>query len=423
MPEYKTVRGMRDLLFEETSQLNFIVQKARETSKEYSYGEVVTPLVESNELLSAKSGDEIRNRMFTFKDLGDRTVSLRPEFTSSIARLFTNVYKKRPKPVRLFSIGSVYRYDEPQLGRYREFWQSNYELIGSNKPEADAELILLTNNFFKKSGLKNHFFRIGHIGILKGILNQEKIDEKTQNKVLQFMDKKDYSKAFNFINNSCKSIFEDLINIKANSIFDKIEKIRNQLSDYQEAKESVENLSEILKIVMRCDCPINSIDPVFSRGLEYYTGIIFEVQIPKLNISLGGGGRYDRLIELFGGSSTPAVGVAHGLDRIRLALQLQKVQHEDNDLKKVLVIPVTENLKIRAIEISEKLRQAGISTELDVMGRKITKGLQYANKQNMDYVIIVGESEIKNNSVALKDLAKREQIIIKIKNLIKKIKE
>lgn len=423
MPEFKTVRGMRDLLVEETTQLNFIIRKARETSKEYSYREVITPLVESNELLSAKSGDEIRTRMFTFKDLGDRTVSLRPEFTSSIARLFNNAYKKSPKPVRVFSIGRVYRYDEPQRGRYREFWQSNYELIGSNKPEADAELIFLTNNFLKKSGLTNHFFRIGHIGILKGILNQEKIEEKTQNKVLQLMDKKDYCKAFNLINNSCKSVFKDLINIKANSIFEKIEKIRNQLSEYQEAKASVENLSEILKIVMNYGCPINSLDPVFSRGLEYYTGLIFEVQIPKLDISLGGGGRYDRLIELFGGFPTPAVGVAHGLDRIRLALQIQKVPTQDHDLKKVFVIPVTENLKIKALEISEKLRQSGISTEFDVMDRKISKGLQYANKQNMDYIIIVGESELKNNSVALKDLAKHEQIIIKIENLVKKIKE
>ena len=113
MPEFKSVRGMRDLLVEETKQLNFIIEKARETAKSYAYGEVTTPVVESNELLCAKTSDEIRNRMFTFKDLGDRTVSLRPEFTASIARLATTVLKKNPRPLRVFSVGSAYRHDEP----------------------------------------------------------------------------------------------------------------------------------------------------------------------------------------------------------------------------------------------------------------------------------------------------------------------
>lgn len=423
MPEFNTVRGMRDLLFEETTQLNFIIEKARETAHEYSYGEVITPIIESNELLSAKSGDEIRTRMFTFKDLGDRNVSLRPEFTSSIARLFSNVFKKNPKPIRMFSSGSVYRYDEPQRGRYREFWQSNYELIGSKKPEADAEIILLTNTFLKKTRIQNHFFRVGHIGILRSILNQEKVEEKIQNKVLQFMDKKDYNKAFNLVNKNCKSIFEKLIEIDENSIFEKIEKVKNQLTNYPEAQISLENISEILRIVIDCDCPIYTFDPLFSRGLEYYTGLIFEIQVPNLEISLGGGGRYDGLIELFGGLPTPAVGVAHGIDRIRLALQIQNNKTKINDLKRVLVIPVSKKLKIKALEISEKLRQNGISTEFEVMGRKISKGLQYADKKNIDYVILVGESEIKNNSVALRDLAKHKQIIIKIENLVNKIKE
>ena len=128
MPAFKTVRGMRDLVAEEVETLNFVICKARETAQLYGYGEVVTPLVEPYELLSAKSGEEIRSRMFTFKDLGDRTVALRPEFTASIARLATTALKTEPKPLRVFSVGSVYRYDEPQRGRYREFWQSNFEL-------------------------------------------------------------------------------------------------------------------------------------------------------------------------------------------------------------------------------------------------------------------------------------------------------
>ena len=170
MPTFQTVRGMRDLLPEEARMLNYVVSKAREVAELYGYKEVITPVVEQYELLGAKSGEEIRSRMFTFKDLGDRTVALRPEFTASVARLATTTLRNEPRPLRILSVGSVYRYDEPQRGRYREFWQSNYELMGSSKPEADAEIIMLTNSLMKAAGLKNYAIKLGHIGVLKGIL-------------------------------------------------------------------------------------------------------------------------------------------------------------------------------------------------------------------------------------------------------------
>jgi histidyl-tRNA synthetase len=422
MPEFKPVRGMRDLLADETKRLTFIIDNARETAKQYGYDEVTTPVVESHELVGAKSGDEIRARMFTFKDLGDRIVALRPEFTASIARLATTVLKKAPRPIRVFSVGSVYRYDEPQRGRYREFWQSNYELMGSDKPEADAELILLTNNFLKRTGLRNYFFKVGHIGIVKSILSKEEIDEKTQNNVLQLMDKKEYVKAFDLLKDTPRSVLEGLVEIKGNSVFETIEKIKNQVKTYEKAKAAADNLLKILELATRCGCPIRSIESTFSRGLEYYTGLIFEIQIPELDISLGGGGRYDRLIGLFGGISTPAVGVAHGLDRINLALKVQDIKVKDQNLKRVLVIPITKDLIIKALIISEELRNSGLFVEFEVMGRKMGKALEYANKSTMDYVVFVGRSELQTDSVVLKDLAKHEQMTVKIENLAMKIK-
>ena len=199
MPIFQTVRGMRDLLAEEAKILNFVICKAKEAAQLYGYKEVITPLVEPYELLSAKSGEEIRQRMFIFKDLGDRTVALRPEFTSSIARLSATALKTEPKPLRIFSVGSVYRYDEPQRGRFREFWQSNYELIGSNNPEADVEAILLTNNLIKATGLRGYTFKIGHIGVIRSVLSQENVDEKVQNAILQLMDKKEHDEAFKLL--------------------------------------------------------------------------------------------------------------------------------------------------------------------------------------------------------------------------------
>jgi histidyl-tRNA synthetase len=363
MPTFQTVRGMRDLLPEDAAALNRVIAKARETAALYGYKEVITPVVEPYELLSAKSGEEIRQRMFTFKDLGDRTVALRPEFTASIARLATTALRNEPKPLRTFSVGSVYRYDEPQRGRYREFWQSDFEVIGSSKPEADAEIILLTNSLMQAVGLRNYAFKLGHIGVLRGILSQENVDDKTQNAVLQRMDKKEYAEAFALMPQKCRVILEGLLKLKSGDAFETVEKI-----------------------------------------------------------ALGGGGRYDRLIEAFGGEATPATGVAHGLDRIALAIQTQKLAPKNKQTKRVVVIPVKEELKGDALRIAQMLRTAGLPVEFEVMGRKMAKALEDADKRQVDYVVIVGEKELQQNAVVLRNLSKREQTVVAISSLAEKIR-
>jgi histidyl-tRNA synthetase len=415
---------MRDLLPEEAETLNYIICKARETAQLYGYSEVITPVVEPYELLSAKSGEEIRARMFTFKDLGDRTVALRPEFTASIARLATTALKNEPQPLRIFSVGSIYRYDEPQRGRYREFWQSNFELMDSNRPEADAETILLTNSLMKAVGLRNYAFKIGHIGVIRGILSQENVDEKAQNAILQLMDKKEYDKAFRLIKQEkCRKILQGLLELNGNTAFETVKKMKKHVAGYEKAVVAAENLLGILKLVTESGCPIETVEPAFARGLEYYTGMVFEVYVPELDTALGGGGRYDRLIEVFGGEPTPAVGVAHGLDRIALAMQTQKAALSTRREKRAVVIPVKQELKAEALKISQMLRTAGISVEFEVMGRKMTKALEDADRRNVDYAVIVGEKELKEGAVVIRDMAKHEQITIEIGRLAEKIRE
>jgi histidyl-tRNA synthetase len=421
LPAFQTVRGMRDLLPEEAETLNHVIAKARETAILYGYKEVITPLVEPYELLSAKSGEEIRARMFTFKDLGDRTVALRPEFTASIARLATTALKNEPKPLRIFSVGSVYRYDEPQRGRYREFWQSNFELMGSNRPEADAETILLTNSLMKAVGLRNYAFKIGHIGVIRGILSQENVDDKTQNAILQHMDKKEYDKAFELVKQEKRrTALQGLLELNGNTPFETVEKMKKHVADYEKAVAAAENLLAILKLVTESGCPIETVEPAFARGLEYYTGMIFEVNVPELDVALGGGGRYDRLIEVFGGESTPAVGVAHGLDRITLAMQ--KTALSKRREKRAVVIPVKQELKAEALKISQMLREAGISVEFEVMGRKMAKALEDADRRKVDFAVIVGERELKEGTVVVRDLAKHKQTTVEIVKLPEKIR-
>jgi len=428
MPEFRTVRGMRDFLPDEARMMKYVESKARGVAELYGYKEVMTPLVESYELLATKAGEEVRLRMFSFKDLGGRMIALRPEFTPSIARLVATTLRNEPKPFRLFCLGSLYRYDEPQRGRYREFWQSDFELVGSDKPEADAEIVLLTNSLMNGAGLKNCVFKVGHVGVIRGVLSEEKLEDKVQNAVLQLMDKKQYEDALRLVKDSgisekCLALLQNLVNLKGNDVFEITKKMKEHVGHYEKAMAAADNLSSILRLIVESGCKIEMrVEAGFARGLEYYTGMIFEVYVPELDVALSGGGRYDKLVELFGGESTPAVGVANGIDRIMLAMQEQKVKLEEAGEKRVVVISVGEETKAEALRISCMLRNSNITVEFEVMGRKMAKALEDADRRKMDCAVIVGKRELEQGAVVLKDLKKREQTTVGIAELAKTIR-
>jgi histidyl-tRNA synthetase len=237
------------------------------------------------------------------------------------------------------------------------------------------------------------------------------------------MDKKEYEEAFKLApSDQCRSMLEGLLKLKSDDCFETIEKIKSYVASYEKAKAAAENLGEVLKLIVESGCPVEVVEPAFARGLEYYTGMIFEVYIPQLDIALGGGGRYDRLIEVFGGEPTPAVGCAHGIDRIALALQTQQATLAAKGGKRILVLSVNEALKVEALKIAQMLRSSGVVVEFEVMGRKMAKALEDADKRQADFAVIVGERELKEGAVVLRNLAKREQTIVLIKELVEKIK-
>lgn len=428
MTVFRTARGMRDFLPEEAKMMKYVEGNARRVAQLYGYKEIMTPVVESYELLAVKAGEEVRSRMYAFEDLGGRKVALRPEFTASVARLVATTLRNEPKPLRLFCVGSLYRYDEPQKGRFREFWQSDYELMGSSKPEGDAEIIMLTNSLMKSVGLKNCVFKVGHVGVLRGVLSKENVEETVQNEIMQLMDKKQYKAALKVVEDAgtsqkCLATLKKLVEIKGSEVSQVLRKMKRQVESYGRAVDAVENLREILKLASETGEKIDMVvEAGFARGLEYYTGMIFEVYVPEMDIALGGGGRYDRLIELFGGEPKPAVGVAHGIDRIMMAMQKQKTSLRIEEEKTVMVIPVKEELKQEALKISRMLRDVDIPVEVEVMGRKMSKALEDADRRKIDYAIIVGEKELKNGAVVIRNLKKREQKMVKIENIIETIK-
>ena len=424
---FNTVRGMRDLLPIDAEKMRYIEQVSRELSKVYGYDEIITPVLESFDLLAAKTSEEIRERMYTFKDLGGRKVAMRPEFTASIARLISTKMRNEPKPMRFFSVGSLYRYDEPQYGRYREFWQSNYELFGSDRPEADAEILMLTNNLLEKLELKNYRFKIGHTGILRGILNQEGLDDEKQNSLRQLLDKKSWEEALEFaqdtgVSQQCLVVLKRLIETKGEDAFNVLEGVKETVAKYEEAVCAVDNLWKIIELIKDSGEQIElTVEAGFARGLEYYTGMIFETYVPGLDIALGGGGRYDRLIEIFGGEPIPAVGVAQGIDRIALALTKQKVSTKLPKKKSLVVISVKEVTMAKALEISSLLRKSGLLVEVAVMGRSISKALADANRRKVAYAVIVGPKELEQEKVVLREMKNSTQRTVLISKITEEI--
>jgi histidyl-tRNA synthetase len=329
--------------------------------------------------------------------------------------------------MRLFSVGSLYRYDEPQYGRFREFWQANYELFGSTRPEADAEILILTNDLLNRLGLQNYRFKIGHTGILRGILNQEGLDEGQQNRLMQLLDKKSWEEALAVARGAdasqrCLTTLESLFETKGENAFQVLENVREIVQEYESALAALENLWKIFELVRDSGAQLQVlVEAGFARGLEYYTGMIFEAYIPEINVALGGGGRYDKLIQLFGGEPIPAVGVAQGIDRIVLSLTKQKVSPKTAKKRRVVVISIKNESKAKALEISAMLRKAGVPVEVEVMGRAVSRALADADRRGVAYAVIVGPKELEKKKVVLKDMNKGEQQTVPISNLTEEI--
>jgi len=420
---------MRDFLPEDALKMRHVEQVSRELARLYGYEEVITPVLESHDLLAAKAGEEIRLRMYAFTDMGGRKVALRPEFTPSIARLVATKLRNAPKPLKLFCAGSLYRYDEPQQGRFREFWQANYELMGSSRPEADAEILAITDSLLQRVGLRNYWFKISHMGVLRGILCQEGVAEEEQNRILHLLDTKRWEEALKVIeelgvSRQCVTTLKEIFQTKGKNAPQVIEKAKKIARGYEDAVVALENLGETLDLTRNSGAKFETlIEMGYARGLEYYTGLIFEAYVPELDVALGGGGRYDKLIELFGGEPTPAVGVAQGVDRIVLATEKQGVTLVTRKEKRVIVIPMSREMLAKAFEISSLIRARGITTEMETLGRSVSKALSQADRRGFDHALLIGAQEAKDGNIVMRDMRKRQQRTVKIKDLLEEIME
>lgn len=410
---YQIPRGTRDFSKEEMQKRRLVEKKIRTTFKKFGYNEIQTPVFETLELFTAKSGEGIINEIYSFQDKGGRELALRPELTAPVIRMYVEKLQMEPKPLKLFYFGNCYRYDRPQKGRYREFMQAGCELIGSDTPEAYAELIAMAYKILENVGLKNIQLNIGNLNILSAIFKKINLPEDKQKYLVPLID---------------KSMFEDILQalqdfkIKPNIASEFIDilttndfkKISEYIKEDKTIKEEIDKLTTVLDL-LKNSFKIKNFNVKISivRGLDYYKGIVFEIESTELGAEkqLCGGGAYE-LIKLFGGNETPTSGFAIGFDRAILALETEGYKFPEEKLD-VFIIPVTKDMIDKSIEIAETLRK-NLTVDVDLMRRGISKSLKYASSINAKKTIIIGPDELEKKSVTVRDMntGKQEQVLI-----------
>ena len=395
-------KGTRDLLPEDTNKWQYVEKKVKYVLEEYGFREIRVPVFEYTELFQRGVGettDVVQKEMYTFDDKGGRSITLRPEGTAGAVRAYLeNGMSSKPSPVKLWYNMGMYRYENVQKGRLREFHQIGAELIGSKSYLADVETILLGDSIFKALNIPDVELNINSIGCPKC--------------------RKEYQKALrDFIGDNfdkycevCKTRFEK----NPMRILDCKEKVCKELNhgapmmiDYlcEECKEHFENVKTMLKNV-----GINyEIDSSIVRGLDYYTKTVFEFIDEKSGLTVLGGGRYDGLVEEFGGTPTPAVGFASGIERIMDMFEENNKEVVKENIPDLYILSAGENENIVAMKLSENLRKLGIKVEKDLLERSFKAQLKYADKIKARYLIVIGEEELSLRKCKIKNMTTGEE--------------
>ncbi|ADI73134.1 histidyl-tRNA synthetase [Methanohalobium evestigatum Z-7303] len=399
-------RGTRDFLPGETARRRYVENTIRDVVIKWGYSEVMTPTFETLELFTLKSGDDIIGELYNFTDKGGREIALRPELTAPVMRMYVNKLQSEPHPLKLFYFENCFRYERPQKGRFREFWQFGTEVIGSDKPEADAEVIALAVNILDSVGV-NGALHVGDLRIIRHILSG--LDNEQQTKVMRYVDKNDdkglddYLEEIEVPAETRRNLFE-LISLQGN---DALEKAREITGDIPE----LDNFEELLKLLDVYGLDY-TIDFGIARGLDYYTGMVFEIYAEGLGAQnqVCGGGSY-QLIKLFGGGEVPSTGFGIGFDRI---MEVASIEPEET---KKLVVVSTDSTRFEAIDIANRLREV-YPTHVDIMERNFKSQLSFANMVEADYAVIVGEREIESGKLTLKNMHTGEQCSMTVDEIL-----
>ena len=419
---FERPRGTNDWGPEEMAKRRFVESAFVRVAEAFGFREIQTPIFESLDIFTAKSGPGVVEELYAFKDKGGRDLALRPEFTASILRFYVAELRSLPKPVKVYCHGPAFRYEEPQKGRYREFEQVDAEIIGGAALASDTEAVALAIETMRAIGLKKIKARIGHIGMLRAYLPFAPVD---QAKVLHALDKKN----FPMLEDELKRLGRPDLAPPLRQLV----ALHGDVSILERAKallggqgtEAFEYLRRVGEELAHYDIPPSEyeFDMGVVRGLDYYTGLVFELDSPNLGAEkqVGGGGAYV-LAELFGGEPVAQTGCALGVDRVVMAAEAEAVFPPRTAID-AYVVPIGESTRGRAIEILTTLRAAGVRADIDLVGRGPSKNLDYANANRARYAVHEGDRELKAEKVGLRDLKTGEQREVALGTLVEEIRK
>lgn len=429
----RTLPGFMELLPNEQILFNEMKELIRKSYEEFGFLPLDTPIIELSEVLLAKAGGETEKQIYRF-DKGDTDLSLRFDLTVPLAKFVSMHYGELSFPFRRYQIGKVYRGERPQKGRFREFYQCDIDIIGDNELNIlhDAEMPMVIYNTFKKLGFDDFTIRINNRKILNGFFASLNLADPAE--VLRIIDKldkigidevKNCLSDINVSNDSINKIVE-FISITGSSN-EKLDNLKNLNIENELFTKGIEELEAVISGIRLFGIPESNftVDLTIARGLDYYTGTVYETFLNDYRQlgSVCSGGRYDNLAEFYTDKKLPGVGISIGLTRLFYKLnELNAVKVSRNSIAKVLVVSASSDIS-PCLPIATAFRSAGINTELFLTDKKIKAKFKYADKLNIPFVVVIGEDEIANNSVSLKNMQTGEQLQVSIEEAIDIIKK
>ncbi|WP_321504147.1 histidine--tRNA ligase [uncultured Methanoregula sp.] len=401
-------RGTRDFLPDEMEARRAVEWRLREVARRWGYREVCTPEFEDLELFTMRSGEGIIGEMYVFEDKGGRKLALRPEITAAVIRMYINEAKVAPKPLRWCYYADCFRYERPQKGRYRQFWQFGVELIGADTAAADAETIMLASGMLDATGV-TYDLRVGHLSFMKNLVKD--LEPAMQRKVRAHLDKKD----FDGLNATLESLKKTDLAASLTALV-----ATRDLAEAFEIAGTIPERERVEQTIASLDAAgvKYSLNFGIARGLDYYTGIVFEGFAENLGAEnqILGGGAY-RLAHLFGGDDVASCGFAIGFDRVMVSLGETALNRKDT----IVGLACTDDGRMRALAVGKAFRDAGIRTEMDLMGRGLGAQLAHASK-SADFAVVIGKREAETGEVTLKNLKTGEQKTVGLAEAIAEVR-
>ena len=420
----QTLKGFYDYFSDDMRIRNFIKDSFREIAEEYGFEPLETPALEYSELILGQSGEEAEKLYYKFKDNGDRDVMLKYELMIPMCRAVAQNINSIILPYKRYQVQNVWRAENVQRGRLREFTQMDVDILGSGSPLADAEIILFGISFLKKIGFENFRVRLNSREIIQGIVEVLEIEESKFEKIYISIDKldkigKEKVREILILDSNIEEEKVDKL-LEIIEIKD-IDKISNILENSIAGKNGVENIKKILSIINGIEQDKVLFDLSLARGLTSYTGAVWEFEIIEGNIgSVSGGGRYDKAVSKYLGREIPATGTSFGLERLAEVIKQMEMLKTKNN-KSVLIIPMDERSTSFLLSTTKKLREQNIQTNIYPDFVKLKESLRYANKKKYTWVVIIGENETSSNTLTLRNMLTQEQFTLTIKEAINKI--